>query len=82
MTLPVPPDAAMILQNSIVTLRDVLLPLTKDDEYARFNGGLLVGALEYALASLEEDRASKNRTGWRRHWKNYGQHCCRLITPN
>jgi|TARA_B100001964_G_scaffold162078_1_gene177914 hypothetical protein len=63
MTLPVPPDAATILQNSIVTLRDVLLPLTKDDEYARFNGGLLVGALEYALASLEEDRAANHRTG-------------------
>ena len=63
MTLPVPPSPATILQNGIATLRDVLMPLTKDDEWARFNGGLLMGALQYALEALEEDRASSNREG-------------------
>lgn len=61
MSLPVPPTAEIILKNSISTLRDVLLPATKDDEWARFNTGLLMGALEYALATLGEDRAAKHR---------------------
>lgn len=61
MSLPVPPSAETILKNSIETLRDVLLPITRDDEWAKFNTGLLMGALEYALATLNEDRAAKHR---------------------
>lgn len=61
MTLPVPPDARVILQNSIVTLREVIAPLA-EDEWARFNASLMVGALEYALGTLDKDRGAEHRT--------------------
>lgn len=60
MTLPVPPDPKTILQNSIVTLREVVAPLA-EDEWARFNASLLIGALEYALIGLEKDRGAEHR---------------------
>ncbi|MBT4162418.1 MAG: hypothetical protein HOC70_05310 [Gammaproteobacteria bacterium] len=61
MTLPVPPSTEIILRNSIATVRDVLLPAVGDDEWAKFNAGLLEGALQYALESLSEDRAGSHR---------------------
>ena len=60
MSLPVPPDAKTILENCITTLRDVIVP-DAQDEWARFNAGLLMGALEYAIARLGEDRADQHR---------------------
>ena len=60
MSLPVPPEAETILRNCIATLRDVILPDTHD-EWARFNAGLLVGALEYAIGRLGDDRACQHR---------------------
>lgn len=60
MSLPVPPDVETILANGIATLRDVILPDTHD-EWARFNAGLLAGALEYAIGLLGEDRAGQHR---------------------
>jgi hypothetical protein len=60
MTLPVPPDARVILQNSVVTLREVVAPLA-EDEWARFNASLLIGALEYALGVMEKDRGAEHR---------------------
>jgi len=61
MTLPVPPDARVILQNSVVTLREVVAPLA-EDEWARFNASLLIGALEYALGAMEKDRGAEHRS--------------------
>lgn len=60
MTLPVPPDPRIILQNSVATLREVVAPLA-EDEWARFNASLLVGALEYALGALDRDRGAEHR---------------------
>lgn len=60
MTLPVPPDPRTILQNSIVTLREIVAPLA-EDEWARFNASLLIGALEYALVGFEKDRGAAHR---------------------
>lgn len=60
MTLPVPPDPRIVLQNSIVTLREIVAPLA-EDEWARFNASLLVGALEYALIGFEKDRGAAHR---------------------
>ena len=64
MSLPVPPDVETILSNGIATLRDVILPDTHD-EWARFNAGLLIGALEYAIAQLGENRAGEHRADLR-----------------
>ncbi|MDP6375155.1 MAG: hypothetical protein QGH42_02725 [Kiritimatiellia bacterium] len=64
MSLPVPPDTETILQNCIATLRDVIVP-DAQDEWARFNAGLLVGALEYAIARLGDDRADQHRADLR-----------------
>ena len=61
MTLPVPPTAETILRNAITTLDQVLLPAVGKDEWAKFNAGLLIGALEYALDSMKEDRAARHR---------------------
>ena len=61
MTLPVPPDPRVIIQNSIVTLREVIAPLA-EDEWARFNASLLIGALEYALGGLDRDRGAEHRS--------------------
>lgn len=64
MSLPVPPDAETILSNCIATLRDVIIP-DAHDEWARFNAGLLVGALEYAIARLDDDRENRHRADLR-----------------
>lgn len=60
MTLPVPPSTRLILENSIAVMRDIVLPQVKED-WARFNASLMVGALEYALAGLDHDRATEHR---------------------
>jgi hypothetical protein len=64
MSLPVPPDVETILRNSITTLRDIVAPDTRE-EWARWNAALLVGALEYALALLGDDRAGRHRADLR-----------------
>lgn len=60
MSLPVPPDAETILQNCIVTLREIVVPDVRD-EWARFSAELLIGAIEYAIGRLGEDRAEGHR---------------------
>ena len=62
MTLPVPPSTRLILENSITTMRDIILPAVTED-WARFNASLMVGALEYALYGLGQDRERDNRQG-------------------
>jgi hypothetical protein len=59
-SLPVPPSTETILNNCIATLQDVIIPDTHD-EWARFSAGLLVGALEYAIGRLGDDRAEQHR---------------------
>ena len=59
MSLPVTPDAATVLRNSIANLRDVVLPGVSG-EWERMCASITVGALEYALAVLNGGRDARH----------------------